>query len=131
MINWDEFEHIHVIRKLKEILSNWWNIEVIFTDDRGNIRGFNREKQVFKNVGVRYILSKESGVNSLAELIKNSVEDLRRAENKFVLKQWNASGYDAVVFPIVLENEFMGSVVATGFFKDASSSARVREEVGI
>ena len=34
MINWDEFEHIHVIKKLRHILSSWWNVDVIFTDER-------------------------------------------------------------------------------------------------
>ncbi|MEZ4870834.1 MAG: hypothetical protein R2827_01050 [Bdellovibrionales bacterium] len=38
MINWDEFEHIHVIKKLKEILNSWWNIDVIFTDERGQLK---------------------------------------------------------------------------------------------
>ena len=38
MINWDEFEHIHVIQKLKSIISQWWNIETVFTDDTIYIR---------------------------------------------------------------------------------------------
>ena len=33
MINWDEFEHIHVIRKLKQVLTSWWNIDTVFTDE--------------------------------------------------------------------------------------------------
>ena len=39
MINWDEFEHIHVIKKLKHILSAWWNIDVVYTDERGVLKG--------------------------------------------------------------------------------------------
>jgi two-component system, NtrC family, response regulator HupR/HoxA len=38
MINWDEFEHIHVIKKLKHILGAWWNVDTVFTDDRGVLR---------------------------------------------------------------------------------------------
>jgi len=127
MINWDEFEHIHVIKKLKEILANWWNIEVMFTDDRGNIRAFNREKQTFKNIGVKTLLSKDAGVDSLGELVKSSIDDLRKVENKYIFKPWNASGYDSVVFPIVLDNELMGCVVATGFLRDGATPERISE----
>ena len=43
MINWDEFEHIHVIKKLKQILNSWWNIDVVFTDIRltGDVNGWD------------------------------------------------------------------------------------------
>ena len=43
MINWDEFEHIHVIRKLKEVIAKWWNIDVFFADDRGNLKIVEKE----------------------------------------------------------------------------------------
>ena len=52
MINWDEFEHIHVIKKLKQILNTWWNIDVIFTDERGQLKGFDGGKQSFCNPAV-------------------------------------------------------------------------------
>ena len=127
MINWDEFEHIHVIKKLKEILSNWWNIEVVFTDDRGNIRGFSREKSAVKNLGVKALLGKDTGADSFCELVKNSLEEVRRVENRYVFKQWTAAGFDAVIFPIVLDNELMGTVVATGFLKDSMTPERIGE----
>ena len=44
MINWDEFEHIHVIKKLKQILNSWWNIDVVFTDERGSLRAIDPSK---------------------------------------------------------------------------------------
>ena len=44
MINWNEFEHIHVIKKLKHVLQTWWNIDIVFTDERGQLKGFDNEK---------------------------------------------------------------------------------------
>jgi two-component system, NtrC family, response regulator HupR/HoxA len=125
MINWDEFEHIHVIQKLKSIISQWWNIETVFTDDRGNLQGFNREKHQFKNAAVRNYLTKDKGLLALAEFVKGSIEDLRRVENKYVTRSWADAGFDAVVLPIVLDGEFMGSVVAMGFFAENPSQERV------
>jgi hypothetical protein len=41
MINWEELKHIHVIRKLQSILTQWFSTEVFFVDERGVIRNFD------------------------------------------------------------------------------------------
>ena len=68
MINWEEFEHIHVIKKLKQVLSSWWNIDVVFTDERGHLKGFDTEKMVFNNPAVGYLVNKEVSQVNIAEM---------------------------------------------------------------
>src|SRR3954465_15884014 len=41
MINWDELKHIHVIRKLEEILAQWFNTDIFFVDERGLVRNWD------------------------------------------------------------------------------------------
>ncbi|MES3038309.1 MAG: sigma 54-interacting transcriptional regulator [Bdellovibrionota bacterium] len=123
MINWDEFEHIHVIKKLKQILGAWWNIDVIFTDERGQLKGFYHDRTPFQNPAV---VNKESGQASLAELVTKTIDDLRVSENRFALRKWDMAGFDVGVFPIVIENDFVGTVVAMGFFKE-DFSQRINE----
>jgi two-component system, NtrC family, response regulator HupR/HoxA len=65
MINWDEFEHIHVIRKLKQIIGSWWHIDVVFTDDKGRLRGVPDLAKI-TNPAVKTFLSKETSLDSLA-----------------------------------------------------------------
>ncbi len=125
MINWDEFEHIHVIQKLKTIISQWWNIETVFTDETGNLKGFNKDKQIFKNPAVRALFGKEPAIDSLADFVKGQFDDLRRGQPKFACKEWSDVGFDCIVHPIILDGELMGSVVAMGFFKDSVSPERV------
>lgn len=127
MIKWDEFEHIHVVKKLKEILSSWWNIDVLFTDEDGNIRGTDFSKPNFCNKAVQEFLLKESIRKNLASTIAQSVEELRDSENKFSLKKWDVSGFDIITVPIIIKNDFMGSVCALGFLKDQSSESRLSE----
>ena len=127
MINWDDFEHIHVIKKLKHILHAWWNIDIVFTDERGHLKGFEGEKISYANPAVNYLVNKESTQNSLAELVANSIQDLRQSQNRYLIKKWDAAGFDVCVFPIIIENDFVGTVVAMGFFKDAQIAARVSE----
>ena len=118
MINWDEFEHIHVIQKLKQILSSWWNVDLVFTDEHGKIRGTDFDKPNLSNSAVRYFLSKKTARDHLTEKISNSIQDLRLSENRYIIQKWETSGFDMVIVPILIDNDFMGSVVAMGFLKE-------------
>lgn len=125
MINWDEFEHIHVIRKLKHILASWWNIDLIFTDERGHVRG--SELKEFVNPAVRLFLTKEASVENLSEVVAKAMEATRQSNDRFTVRKWDMAGFDMAIVPIVIENEFMGNVVALGFFKDAEVTNRLSE----
>lgn len=127
MINWDEFEHIHVIKKLRHILSSWWNVDVIFTDERGIVKGFDAAKTVFANASVGHLVQKDAAQQNLAEFVLRTIEDLRMSDNRFAIKKWDLAGFDIGVFPISIENDFMGTVVAMGFFKDNKDPQRPHE----
>ena len=127
MINWDDFEHIHVIKKLKHILQAWWNIDIVFTDERGHLKGFESDKVSYSNAAVNYIVHKETLQSSIAEMVTASIQDLRLSNNRYLLRKWDATGFDVCIFPIVIENDFVGTVVAMGFFKDSPSTERLSE----
>ena len=60
MINWDDFEHIHVIRKLKEVIAKWWAIDVYFADDRGNLKIIEKGvKRDFSNPVLNLLMQRE------------------------------------------------------------------------
>lgn len=126
MINWDEFEHIHVIRKLKEILNTWWNIDILFTDDRGHLRGYSQEKSKIHNVGVRAFVERPTAPDQLSEIVNKAVDDLRQTGNRYSVRKWDMAGFDVAVFPILIENDFVGAVLAMGFFRE-SEPARHQE----
>ena len=133
MINWDEFEHIHVIKKLKQILSSWWNIDVVFTDERGMLRGSEKHGK-FINPAVATFLAKETALESLADTVQKSMEDLRASSNRYTIRKWDTAGFDIAIVPIMIENDCMGTAVALGFLKDANAPARlneIRERMGI
>ena len=127
MINWDEFEHIHVIRKLKQIVGSWWNIDILFADDRGKLKLSSSESYKFSNPSTTVLLTKEPIVKSLEDHINKSIESLKLSDNRFAIKRWDEVGYDIAVFPIIIENDFMGCVLAVGFIKDASESHRLHD----
>jgi transcriptional regulator with GAF, ATPase, and Fis domain len=127
MINWDEFEHIHVIKKLKQILNSWWNIDVVFTDERGQLKGFDGGRNTFCNPAISYFCSKESAQTSVGDLVTKTIEDLRHSQNKYAIMKWDLTGFDVGIFPIMIENDLVGTVVAMGFMKDPNDSPRFTE----
>ena len=127
MINWDEFEHIHVIKKLKQVLGSWWNIDVIFTDERGQLKGFEGDKAQFCNPAVAHLLAKETGLQSIAEMVAKSIDELRVSHNRFTMRRWDMAGFDIGIFPILIDNDFVGTVVAMGFLKDSETTTRLQE----
>ena len=38
-IKWKDFDNLHVVRKLKEIIGKWWKVQLNFTDTKGFLRG--------------------------------------------------------------------------------------------
>lgn len=127
MINWDEFEHIHVIRKLKHILQSWWNIDIVFTDERGFLKGFDQDKTSFVNPAIQQLMTKDVAQGNLAELVTKTIEDLRTTENRYSLRKWDMVGFDMGIFPILIDNDFVGTVVASGFFREEDFSQRLAE----
>lgn len=127
MINWDEFEHIHVIKKLKEILGSWWNIETLFTDERGHLKSNFSDSSKITNPAVAAFLRKENARESLAEMVSKTIEDLRISDNRYCIKKWDTAGFDMAIVPIIIDNEFMGTVIATGFLKEHSDVNRLSE----
>jgi two-component system response regulator HupR/HoxA len=127
MINWDEFEHIHVIKRLRQVLGSWWNVDVIFTDERGMIKGLDGNRASWTNPAVGFLAMKDTAQASIAELVTKTIDDLRTSDNRFAIKKWEMTGFDVGVFPIMVENDFMGTVVALGFFKDPEVQKRLQE----
>lgn len=127
MINWDEFEHIHVIKKLKQILNSWWNIEVVFTSEGGELRGFDNSKNGFKNSAYTTLLGRDQGQQSLKEVIASSLQEIKASGQRYQIRKWEYCGLDLGVFPILIENDCVGTVVAFGFLTGENFAGRLTE----
>lgn len=130
MINWNEFEHIHVIKKLKHVLQTWWNIDIVFTDERGQLKGFDNEKINYASPAVNYLVHKEATQAALAEMVSTTINELRQSNNNYSFKKWDAAGFDVCIFPIVIENDFVGTVTAMGFFKSENADGGTAPRIG-
>jgi transcriptional regulator with PAS, ATPase and Fis domain len=100
---------------------------LIFTDERGAIRNLDLGKTPLANPATKFLFEKDPVRDNFSELVGRAVEDLRISENPYALRKWEMVGFDVGVFPILVENEIVGTVVGLGFFKDPNSAERLHE----
>lgn len=43
-VNYEEFERLHVVRRLRQIVGSWWKVQLNFTDANGFLRGVPQGK---------------------------------------------------------------------------------------
>ena len=121
MINWEELKHIHVIRKLEQILAQWFHTEVFFLDERGNVRNYDpldRQRE-FKNPLCATFLPKEKGREVLLNAMQSANEKIFQTEGQHTVVDgpW---GFEKVfVSRIAVDNEFLGSVYAYCYVEDS------------
>ncbi len=127
MINWDEFEHIHVIRKLKEVISRWWAVDVFFGDDRGNLKIIEKgQKREFSNHIMNMMLHRDEGFEHLTEFVRNTIGELRKNQEKDMIREY-LPNLVASSFPIIIDNEFMGGVICIGYFREGVTDGQKKE----
>lgn len=127
MINWDEFEHIHVIRKLKEVIAKWFSIDVYFADDRGNLKVLEKgSKREQANKVMNLILQRDEGYDALSDYIRNTTMELKKTQEKGAIKEF-LPNFQGAAFPIVIDNEFMGAVICLGHFPEGATEGHKKE----
>ena len=123
MLNWKDLEHIHVIKRLKEILGSLWSIDIVFSDDRGNLKNINKAGSTYE------LLKKEPLQEEIKKIIVKSIEDLQSSQKPSAVVKWEQVGFDVAIFPINIENDFLGSLSVFGFCSANSGGkpARLKE----
>ncbi len=123
MIKWEDFEHIHVVRKIREVVGSWFHVDIFLADEQGRIKNLERgEKKLWANTLLSQVLARPEGFDYLAQTIEkiNSQilkSDVRSIDFNFI------PGVKGVAFSIVSEGEFFGLVVAIGYRKEGSDKS--------
>ena len=121
MINWDELKHIHVIRKLEAILAQWFNTDIFFVDEKGQIRNFdiNKDSNEFKNPLSTAFFTKDRGRLLFSQAITEANEKVFKSSENHLILNGPAGIEKMFISRISVENEFLGSVVAYSYVESA------------
>lgn len=114
MINWDELKHIHVIRKLQQIIGQWFYAEVFFLDERGAIRNYDpydRQRE-FKNALCGNLLPKDSGREMLTSFFREVSDQFSQNPDQHWMSQGPLGFENFFAAKVTLDGEYLGAVVA-------------------
>lgn len=120
-VKWEDFDKMHVIRKLKSIIGKWWKVQINFTDRRGFLRGVS-EGKFFNplNPVCRAIVADEKGFEKrVATARQTTVESMNRKKPKITR---DTVGFSVISVPIHVRDEFIGTVYGDGFIVESSAS---------
>lgn len=132
MIKWEEFEHIHVVRKIREVVGNWFHVDILFIDDQGRIRNFDKgQKKLWSNTLLANVLGTDAGFEYLSQSVEKANSHMSRSDVKFHEFSF-MPGIWGVGFPILVEGEYFGLVAALCYRKDdAKPSAEFSSQAGL
>jgi len=127
MINWNDYLSMHVVRKLKQIVVEWWGVQLIIIDDKGGVWGEPSylESHIKPDINKLIFTNERIKTQFLANLLDQN-KKFPTIHSKYEVFQTNI-GTLMIVVPVRFSNTYVGSVVGINFLE--SESATVREEV--
>ena len=125
-VNWEEFDKLHVIRSLKQLVGRWWNIQLNFTDEKGFLRGVP-EGKFFNplNPISKYIVQDQTGFkHCLSTARKTSVEATTAKKPK--ISKCHHTGFSTISVPIRVGKKYLGCAFGDGFLlEDTAGEQKV------
>jgi two-component system response regulator HupR/HoxA len=121
VVKWDEFDKLHVIRSLRELVGRWWNIQLNFTDTKGFLRGvpegrfFNPLNQVCQAV-----TGDQRGFQGCLGTARKTTVDATNSKDSRLFKCH--AGFSAISVPIRVNNQYVGCVFGDGFLVEETAA---------
>ncbi len=138
MINWDEIKHIHVIRKLEEILSSWFNTAILMTDAQGEIRNHGKNEDPHsKNLLCQLILQSEGGHEFLDSFAAQVGDTFRSSDESLLVVDGPLPHTQAIIARMKVDREYSGAVIAWPYLsseltsKDKKDLQKEAEKLGL
>ncbi len=113
-VNWQDFDKLHVIRRLRQLVGKWWKIQINFTDEKGFLRGVPDGKFFNPlNPICQQVTGDGKGFAGCMGTAKKTTVDATAAK-KAKLSRCHA-GFSTLSVPIRVNGKFLGCVFGDGF----------------
>lgn len=117
-IQWEDFERIHVVRKIREVIGSWFSVDILLVDDQGKIRNsFKGDESPRANFLMKKILNNDVGWEYLSQTVEKVNSQLMKSNLRFHEFVF-LPNVEGLAIPIVVDEEYFGAVVALGYRKD-------------
>ena len=83
-IQWEDFERIHVVRKIREVIGSWFHVDILLVDDQGKIRNsFKGDESPRANFLMKKILNQDVGWEYLSQVVEKVNAQLLKSNLRF------------------------------------------------
>lgn len=119
-VRWEEFDKLLVIRRLRDLVSRWWNIQINFTDEKGFIRGVP-EGKFFNptNMICKTITQDNQGFGGCRGTAQQTTVATMNSKDAKISRCH--AGFSALSVPIRVGKKYMGCVFADGFVHESTA----------
>ena len=113
-VNWQDFDKLHVIRRLRQLVGNWWNVQVNFTDKKGFLRGVPQGR-FFNPINplCQRITADDRGFKGCMSTVRQTTIEAQSSSKPRLSKCH--SGFSTISVPIRVGKEYLGCVFGDGF----------------
>ncbi len=111
---WEDFNKLHVVKRLRELIGDLWKIQVNFTDDKGYLRGvpagkfFNPLHEVCKQ-----ITRSSTGFQGCMSAVRKTAQ----IKGKGVEFDRCHVGFSTISVPITMNGHYVGCIFCDGFIR--------------
>jgi len=130
MINWKETKKLLVISKLSEILYKWYGTELIWTDAQAKIQSGHLDKdRKYKNDFFKVQMEMPHGHDLVNHDIEKAAEQLKDGKDQTIIFDSFFPHVNGVASRVVVDGEYMGTVMAYPFFSGSIKDKDMKELV--
>ena len=126
-VNWQEFDKLIVINRLRELVGKWWNVQMHFTDEKGFLKGVPSGKFFSPLNSISQAIAKDDKGFAMAmrDVKRTTIE---AATSHKVKVGRSDSGFSTLLVPIKVKGRYLGCVFADGFITE---STKVEQKISI
>ncbi len=122
-LQWDNFDEMHVIKRLRELVGRWWQVQINFTDNTGFLRGVPEGKFFAPlNPVCQAITASDRGFSDCVKDARKTTVDSMGAKTARVFRC--SSGFSSIAVPIKMGKSYMGCVYGDGFIVSETAAAQ-------
>ena len=118
-VNWQDFDKLILIKKLRHLVGEWWNVQMHFTDEKGFLRGVPSGKFFSPLNPISEAIVKDArGFQMTMDDVKKTTIDASLSKKPQVVR--NNSGFSALFVPLKVKGKSLGCVFADGFLRQST-----------
>lgn len=128
IIDWKTIRDLHVNKKIEQIIGKWFGLDLLYVDEHGRIQNqFQQKDYQFKSHFFKVQQSHTYGHEWLEQDVEKIYENIaEKGEASFEYASF-FPGIFGFVSKVVVDGDFVGSVIVYPFFKDTVTSEDVEK----